>query len=163
MGENTSLGGKIRKGKGKKSNTRKNYGSETNSIARKGVKGKISPCRVKEQRPLWGLGQRPNCFSGAQFKENSPQRRRQRSVPASNFARPQTRLQAALSTNRAVSRQMGATGLLVFLHTQGISRLRARPKGFPIALWKPSGCTLPYLTFSGSYEVTKTLFLNQHY
>ncbi|MFR2083991.1 MAG: hypothetical protein ACLS7A_09715, partial [Christensenellales bacterium] len=82
---------------------------------------------------------------------------------ASNFARPQTRLQAALSTNRAVSRQMGATGLLVFLHTQGISRLRARPKGFPIALWKPSGCTLPYLTFSGSYEVTKTLFLNQHY
>ena len=25
----------------------------------KGVKGKISPCKVKGQRPLWGLGQRP--------------------------------------------------------------------------------------------------------
>ena len=30
---------------------------------------------------------------------------------------------------------------------QGESRLRARPKGFPIALWKPSVRTLPYLIF----------------
>ena len=69
--------------------------------SRKGVKGGLrpfssAPCRVKGQRPLWGLGQRPNCFAGAQFKGNSQQRRRQRSVPASNFARPQTRPQAAL-------------------------------------------------------------------
>ena len=41
-------------------NTRKNYGSETNSIARRG-QGGIPPCRVKGQRPLRGLGQRPNC------------------------------------------------------------------------------------------------------
>ena len=27
---------------------------------------------------------------------------------------------------------------IVFLHAQRISRLRARPKGFPVALWKPS-------------------------
>ena len=40
---------------------------------------------------MWGLGQRPNCSTGDQFKEKSPQRRRQRSVPASNFALPQER------------------------------------------------------------------------
>ena len=27
---------------------------------------------------------------------------------------------------------------IAFLQTQEVSRLRARPKGFPIALWKPS-------------------------
>ena len=32
--------------------------------SRKGVKGEIPPCRVKGHRPLWGLGQRPNCWSG---------------------------------------------------------------------------------------------------
>ena len=39
----------------------------------------------------------------------SKQRRRQRSVPASNFARPQTRPQLSLFLNSTVSRQMGAT------------------------------------------------------
>ena len=55
--------------------------------SRKGVKG---------QRPLWGLGQRPNCSSSDQSQGSRQQRRRQRSVPASIFARPQTRPQAAL-------------------------------------------------------------------
>ena len=68
--------------------------------SRKGVKGGLrpfssAPCRVKGQRPLWGLGQRPNCWSGLNSKEEVNKRRRQRSVPASNFARPQTRPQAA--------------------------------------------------------------------
>ena len=48
--------------------------------------------------PLWGLGQRPNRSTGDQFKGRSQPRRRQRSVPASNFALPQERPQAALST-----------------------------------------------------------------
>ena len=69
--------------------------------SRKGVKGGLrpfssAPCRVKGQRPLWGLGQRPNCSAGDQYAKRAQQRCRQRSVPASNFARPQTRLQAAL-------------------------------------------------------------------
>ncbi len=69
--------------------------------SRKGVKGGLrpfssAPCRVKGQRPLWGLGQRPNCFAGDYSQGSRQQRRRQRSVPASNFARPQTRPQAAL-------------------------------------------------------------------
>ena len=70
--------------------------------SRKGVKGGLrpfssAPCRVKGQRPLWGLGQRPNCSAGDHHLKCTQQRRRQRSVPASNFARPQTRPQAALS------------------------------------------------------------------
>ena len=64
--------------------------------SREGVKGGLRPfssasCRVKGQRPLWGLGQRPNCSASNLLKGSSQQRCRQRSVPASNFARPQTR------------------------------------------------------------------------
>ena len=36
--------------------------------SRKGVKGEIPPCRVKGQRPLWGLGQRPNRSTGDHSK-----------------------------------------------------------------------------------------------
>ena len=99
--------------KAKGINTRKKQEEETNSIARRG-QGGIPPCRVTGQRPLWGLGQRPNCSAGAQLKGKNQQRRRQRSVPASNFARPQTRPQAALPTTCTLSRQMGATELLDF-------------------------------------------------
>ena len=82
--------------------------------SREGVKGGLrpfssAPCRVKGQRPLWGLGQRPNCWSGDQYQESCQQRRRQQSVPASNFARPQTRPQASLANYYTLSRQMGAT------------------------------------------------------
>ena len=94
--------GEANKGLGEapKSCTRKEHESATNSIA-KGVKGGLrpfssAPCRVKGQRPLWGLGQRPNCSASDQHRKRTQQRRRQRSVPASNFARPQTRLQADL-------------------------------------------------------------------
>ena len=41
--------------------------------------------------PLWGLGQRPNCSTSDQPQGSRQQRRRQRSVPASNFALPQER------------------------------------------------------------------------
>ena len=89
MGANRGLGEAL------KSCTRKEHESATNSIAKRG-QGAIAPCRVKGQRPLWGLGQRPNCSAGDQSQGSRQQRRRQRSVPASNFARPQTRPQAAL-------------------------------------------------------------------
>ena len=82
-------------GEAPKSYTRKEYESATNPIAKRG-QGAIAPCRVKGQRPLWGLGQRPNCSAGDQHRKRTQQRCRQRSVPASNFARPQTRPQAAL-------------------------------------------------------------------
>ena len=82
-------------GEAPKSCTRKEHENATNSIAKRG-QGAIAPCRVKGQRPLWGLGQRPNCSASDQSQGSRQQRRRQRSVPASNFARPQTRPQAAL-------------------------------------------------------------------
>ena len=82
-------------GEALKSCTRKEHESATNSIAKRG-QGAIAPCRVKGQRPLWGLGQRPNSSTGDQYAKRAQQRCRQRSVPASNFARPQTRPQAAL-------------------------------------------------------------------
>ena len=89
--------GEANKGLGEapKSCTRKEHESATNPIAKRG-QGAIAPCRVKGQRPLWGLGQRPNCSAGDQHLKRTQQRRRQRSVPAPNFARPQTRPQAAL-------------------------------------------------------------------
>ena len=75
--------------------------------SRKGVKGGTSSlfiCPLQGQGgtssllvcPLWGLGQRPNCSSSDQSQGSRQQRRRQRSVPASNSALPQERLQAAL-------------------------------------------------------------------
>ena len=71
-------------------------GKATKYGCKKRVKGGLrpfssAPCGSRGGAPLWGLGQRPNCFSCAQLKGNSQQRRRQRSVPASNFALPQKR------------------------------------------------------------------------
>ena len=39
--------------------------------SREGVKGGIPPCRVKGQRPLWGLGQRPNRSTSDQSQRTS--------------------------------------------------------------------------------------------
>ena len=91
-------------GEAPKSCTRKEHESATNSIAKRG-QGAIAPCRVKGQRPLWGLGQRPNCSAGDQHLKRTQQRCRQRSVPASNFARPQTRPQAALPQDSVKNRK----------------------------------------------------------
>ena len=85
-------------GEAPKSCTRKEHESATNSIAKRG-QGAIAPCRVKGQRPLWGLGQRPNCSASDQHRKRTQQRRRQRSVPASNFARPQTRPKLLYTTS----------------------------------------------------------------
>ena len=92
------------------------------------------PCRVKGQRPLWGLGQRPNRSAGDQYAKRAQQRRRQRSVPASNFALPQERPPAAHSTTHILSRQMGATDqygkrfvfpMLVFFVARGFASAEA--------------------------------------
>ena len=82
-------------GEAPKSCTRKEHESATNSIAKRG-QGAIAPCRVKGQRPLWGLGQRPNSSTGDQYAKRAQQRCRQRSAPASNSALPQERPRAAL-------------------------------------------------------------------
>ena len=79
-------------GEAPKSCTRKEHENATNSIAKRGQGGTSSLFVC----PLWGLGQRPNCSASDQSQGSHQQRRRQRSVPAPNFARPQTRPQAAL-------------------------------------------------------------------
>ena len=91
FGSSRKVGG-ANKGLGEapKSYTRKEHESAINSIARRG-QGAIAPCRIKGQRPLWGLGQRPNCSASDQSQGSRQQRCRQRSVPASNFALPQKR------------------------------------------------------------------------
>ena len=90
---------------------------------------------------MWGLGQRPNRSTGDQFKGRSQPRRRQRSVPASNFARPQTR-PPSRSTQQLCrvapdgrDRVAGVADIAalsskpVFSRKQGISPLRRRPEG----------------------------------
>ena len=81
--------------------------------SREGVKGQLplAESRGSASGGVWGNA--PTAPRATSMPNVSNKRRRQRSVPASNFARPQTRPQAADSTNCAVSRQMGATVLLV--------------------------------------------------
>ena len=55
--------------KAKGINTRKKQGEEANSIARRGQGGTSSLFVC----PLWGLGQRPNCFSSSLLKGRSQQ------------------------------------------------------------------------------------------
>ena len=53
-----------------------------------------APCRVQGQRPCWGLGQRPNCWSSDLLQRKSQAwhlGRRQRSVPAHKLPLPQER------------------------------------------------------------------------
>ena len=101
----------MREGKNKKQHAEEVW--RRNQLNRaKGSRGNC-PLRSPEAAPLVGFGATPQPFLGRSTPRKPPTRRRQRSVPASNFARPQTRPQAAHSTNCAVSRQMGATVLLV--------------------------------------------------
>ena len=77
--------------------------------SREGVKGQLplAESRGSASGGVWGNA--PTVPRQINSKRKVNKRRRQRSVPASNFARPQTRPQAALSTYSTLSRQMGAT------------------------------------------------------
>ena len=93
--------GEANKGLGEapKSCTRKERESATNSIAKRGQGGTSSlfvcPLQGQGTASLVGFGATPQQFHGRPASKRTQQRRRQRSVPASNFARPQTRPQAA--------------------------------------------------------------------
>ena len=94
------LGGKQGLRRSTKSCTRKEHESATNSIAQRGQGGTSSlfvcPLQGQGTASLVGFGATPQQFHGRPASKRTQQRRRQRSVPASNFARPQTRSQAAL-------------------------------------------------------------------
>ena len=145
--------GEANKGLGEapKSRTRKEHESATNSIARRG-QGAIAPCRVKGQRPLWGLGQRPNSSTGDQYAKHAQQRCRQRSVPASNFARPQTRPQAALPQVSVKNQKKR----IPFAFGRGCAPFVNQPSGLISVISKNSAVSLPLTlsTFSSSSSVT---------
>ena len=87
-------------GEASKSCTRKEHESATNSIAKRGQGGTSSlfvcPLQGQGTASLVGLGATPQLFCVKSTQRKKSTRCRQRSVPASNFARPQTRPQAAL-------------------------------------------------------------------
>ena len=95
-------------GEAPKSCTRKEHESATNSIARRG-QGAMPLAGSRDSVPCGVWGNAPTVGWALNSKEEVNKRRRQRSVPASNFARPQTRPQASLANYYALSHQMGAT------------------------------------------------------
>jgi hypothetical protein len=119
--------------------------------SRGGVKGGTSSLFVC---PLWGLGQRPNRSTGDQFKGKSQQRCRQRSVPASNFALPQKRPQAALLTTCPLARprcwscRHGMSFLQAenFASAEATRGLCGRPLD-PFAMHAHAQCTPMFLDF----------------
>ncbi len=127
-------------------------GSATKSGSQKGSRGN-APCRVQGRRPCWGLGQRPNCSSSNLLKGKSQQRCRQRSVPASNFARPQTRppsrsiQQLCCVAPNGRDQVAGLATIATFIRNAGISPLRRRVGGFAIAPDTPSQRTPMLLDF----------------
>ena len=91
-----------------KSCTRKEHESATNPIAKRG-QGAMPLAGSRDSVPCGVWGNAPTVLRALNSKEKNQQGRRQRSVPASNFALPQERPQAALSATCTLSRQMGAT------------------------------------------------------
>ena len=88
----------------------------------------------RDSVPCGVWGHPPNRSAGDQYANRAQQRRRQRSVPASNFALPQERPQAAHSTTHILSRRMGATDqygkrfvfpMLVFFVARGFASAEA--------------------------------------
>ena len=140
----------MREGK-TKSNTRKKYESELNSIAKRG-QGAIAPCRVKGQRPLWGLGQRPNCSASNLLKGRSQQGAgSEASLPVtSRVLRRAPKLLIRLTVLcRAKWRDQTAclSDVAGLFRKQGNSPLRRRVGGFAVAPDTPSQCTPMRLDF----------------
>ena len=141
--------GRENRGKEKRINTRKNYGSEVNSIARRG-QGGDPPCGVQRRRLWWGLGQRPNCCTVKPIMLNTlnPAALVAGSAASlrSKFARPQTRPPSRFPHNLHIvapdGRDRPASGTIRFsvlvFFVAGISPLRRRPEGFAVALWTAS-------------------------
>ena len=81
------------------------------------------------------MGQRPNCSTGDHFAKRAQQRRRQRSVPASNFAHPQMRPPSCSIYHSHIvapdgrDRVAGLSVIAAFSRKQGISSLRRRVGG----------------------------------
>ena len=93
----------------KKLRSKPSKGSALKPGCRKRVKGQCPLRGQGAELPCGVWGNAPTAPRVTSMLNALNKRRRQRSVPATNFARPQTRPQAAHSTTCTLSRQMGAT------------------------------------------------------
>ena len=131
--------------------------------SREGVKGGLRPfssppCRVKGQRPLWGLGQCPNCCSSNLLKRRSQQGagseaslpvtlRSRRSAPKLLYP------PSMLCRARWARPRCWACDYSCSFPQAGFSPLRRRGGGFAVAPSTPSQHTLPCgLTFAAAGE-----------
>ena len=131
------------KGEKKQKATRGRSMRVNSTQSRKGVKGEIPPCRVKGQRPLWGLGQRPNCSASNLLKGRSQQGAgSEASLPVtSRVLRRAPKLLIRLTVLcRAKWRDQTAclSDVAGLFRKQGNSPLRRRVGGFAVAPDTPS-------------------------
>ena len=140
----------------KKSRLTQGVGKSDQAGQPKKGQGTMSLAGSRGGAPLWGLGQRPNSFAGDRSKGSRQPRRRQRSVPASNFALPQERPQPhirPLTYCRARWARPTSMGNDLFSRCwsfllQEVSPLRRGVGGFAVAPDAPSHCTSMFLDFS---------------
>ena len=154
--------GKGLKHKARSSPTRKDYGRETNSIAKKDQGGDFVPFRLPLAESRGGAsggvwGNAPTVPRQINSKGTANKGRRQRSVPASNFARPQTRppscsfdLLCCVAPDGR-DRIAGLATIDALSRTQRISRLRTRQGGFAVAPLTPSPVT-SHVSCSESFQ-----------
>ena len=100
-------------GEAPKSCTRKEHESATNSIAKRGQGGTSSlfvcPLQGQGTASLVGFGATPQLFRVKPTQRKKSTRRRQRSVPASNFALPQERPPSCSIHHLHIVAPIGAT------------------------------------------------------
>ena len=128
------------------------YGKATKPGRKKRVKGQC-PLQGQGTASLVGVGATPQLFRVKPTQRTKSTRCRQRSVPASNFARPQTRppsrstQQLCCVAPNGRDQVAGLATIAALSRTQGISLLRERQGGFAIAPDTPSQRTPMLLDF----------------
>ena len=123
------------KGEKKQKATRGRSMEERPTQSRKGVKGQLplAESRGSASGGVWGNA--PTVPRQINSKRKVNRRRRQRSVPASNFAHPQMRPPSCSTHHLRIVAPNGRdhivdlATIVALFRKQGISRLRARPKG----------------------------------
>ena len=129
--------------------------------------GENFPLQGQGTASLVGFGATPQLFFGRSIQRDSPQRRRQRSVPASNFALPQKRPKLLFRLLMLCRARWARPNGWSFKHScfflkAGNFASAEAPKGHEnrrmsaVALWKPSGRTHVYWLLPGQNQT------NQH-
>ena len=129
--------------------------------------GENFPLQGQGTASLVGFGATPQLFFGRSIQRDSPQRRRQRSVPASNFALPQKRPKLLFRLLMLCRARWARPNGWSFKHScfflkAGNFASAEATKGHEnrrmsaVALWKPSGRTHVYWLLPGQNQT------NQH-